>query len=278
MFSHYLSSKGIFQIVLRSLESGERKVLFKGDIAHYLPTGHLVYPLGNNLMAVPFDINKLEVTGGPVPVIEDVFRLGPLMAPQYAISDSGTLVYVPGTMRTAGIDQRTLVWVDREGKDERLSASPNSYQCPRISPDGRWMVYTSNESGQNEIYVRQFPNVEGGGRWQISTDGGDSALWLPDGREMFYRNGDTVMAVAVRTEPTFNAETPKSLFRGAYVSPNLTMGSTQINPWDISPDGKRFLMLKEAQHTEEIPAAEARRKINIVSNWFEELKQRAPVR
>ena len=87
------------KIVVQSLKSGERKELFAGDAARYLPTGHIVYALGNNLFAVPFDLNTLEVTGGPVPVVEGVLRAGG--APQYAVSDSGTLVYMPGTASAA---------------------------------------------------------------------------------------------------------------------------------------------------------------------------------
>jgi dipeptidyl aminopeptidase/acylaminoacyl peptidase len=141
-----------------------------------------------------------------------------------------------------------------------LSEKYNEF-APRISPDGRWMAYTSNESGQAEVYVRPFPDVNKS-RENISTSGGDSPLWSPDGRELFYRSGDSVMAVRVKTEPTFQAEKPTVLFRRTYFGQPLTL-------WDIHPDGKRFLMLKET-------AKEAPRKINIVLNWFEELKQKLP--
>ena len=88
---------------------------------------------------------------------------------------------------------------------------------PQVSPDGRWVAFTSDESGQNQIYVRPFPEVLSG-RWQISASGGDSPLWSPDGREIFYRNRNTVMAVSVKTAPTFGLETPRILFEGTYVS------------------------------------------------------------
>jgi Tol biopolymer transport system component len=142
---------------------------------------------------------------------------------------------------------------------------------PQVSPDGRWMVYTSNESGQNQIYVRPFPDVNSG-RWQISTNGGDSPLWSPSGRELFYRNGDAVMAVSVKTAPTFSLETPRTLFRGTYVSNVFVVGNPDFTTWDVSPDGDRFLMMKEAGTT----AGGVPRKINIVVNWFEELKRRVP--
>ena len=141
---------------------------------------------------------------------------------------------------------------------------------PQISSDGKWMAYMSNESGQGEIYVRPFPEVDKG-RWQVSTSGGESPLWSPDGRELFYLVGDSFMAVAVETEPTFSAGKPRILFRGPYIT-----GYGENFPWDISPDGKRFLLMKQSTvdaSTEVTP----RPTINIVQNWFEELKQRVSV-
>jgi len=143
---------------------------------------------------------------------------------------------------------------------------------PRISPDGRWMVYACDESGPFEIYVRPYPEVNAG-KWQVSTGGGDWPLWSPDGRELFYRNGDAFMAVSVKTDPTFSLGTPRIQFRGRYVSP----GSLFLGNWDIHPDGRRFLLMKPAASAGAAPAANApRQKINIVVNWFEELKHRVP--
>jgi serine/threonine protein kinase/Tol biopolymer transport system component len=147
---------------------------------------------------------------------------------------------------------------------------------PQISPDGRWMAYTSNESGKYEVYVRPFPEIETG-KWKVSTSGGDSPLWSRDGRELLYRSGDAVMAIAVKAEPALSFETPKSLFRGTYVPSNLGFDYDLVT-WDISPDGKRFLMMKPMQSTEKAPEAEVHRRINIVINWFEELKQRVPTK
>jgi serine/threonine-protein kinase len=129
------------------------------------------------------------------------------------------------------------------------------------------MAYTSNESGRAEVYVRPFPEVNKD-KWQVSTSGGNSPLWSRDGRELFYRSGDSAIAVAVQTEPTFKCGKPVPLFRGTYV----------FMYWDISPDGKRFLMMKETAATAKPAAPETPRKINIVLNWLEELKQRVPVK
>jgi hypothetical protein len=139
---------------------------------------------------------------------------------------------------------------------------------PQISPDGRWLAYQSDESGpnQNEVYVRPFPDVESGGKWQVSTSGGRNPLWSPDGRTLFYIGPDGAMAVPVETDPTFILGTPKMLFSGPY------------RDWDISSDGKRFLTLKakDDDSSDNETATVAPRKINIVVNWFEELNQRAP--
>jgi len=130
----------------------------------------------------------------------------------------------------------------------------------RISPDGHWIAYESNESGRIEIYVRPFPNVEEG-RWQISSDGGTEPVWAPRGQELFYRNGDAMMVVGINPEPSFTQGSPVVLFTGRY-------STYRAVNYDISPDGQRFLMIKAAE--------EERGQINVVLNWFEELKRLVP--
>ena len=132
---------------------------------------------------------------------------------------------------------------------------------PRFSPDGHWIAYVSDESGRYEVYVQPYPGP--GGKWQISADGGQQPLWSRDGHELFYRNGDKTMEVAVTTQPSFSASTPKILFEGEYE----TVGGPGTN-FDIAPDGQRFLMVKAS------PGAAAGTQINVVLNWFEELKQK----
>jgi Tol biopolymer transport system component len=142
---------------------------------------------------------------------------------------------------------------------------------PKISPDGRYMAYSSLESGQQEIYIRPFPDVDEG-KWQVSTAVGNSPLWSPDGKELFYLTDENaVMAVGVETKPGLILGTPEELFRGNFIS-----GVGEGHPWDIHPDGDRFLMLKRAGASLSTEAA-PRPKIIIVQNWFEELKERVPV-
>jgi Tol biopolymer transport system component/predicted Ser/Thr protein kinase len=125
-----------------------------------------------------------------------------------------------------------------------------------LSPDGRWMVYESDESGRVEVYATAFPGP--GGKWQISTEGGRGALWAPDGREIFYRKDKKFMHVAVTTSPAFSASRPELLFEGDY------------DDWAIAPDGKRFLIVKDEA------AESAPKDLNLVLDWFQDLKLRAP--
>ena len=133
----------------------------------------------------------------------------------------------------------------------------------------------SNESGQLQVYVRPFPKVEAG-RWQVSTGGGDRPLWARNGRELFFLNGGRLAIVPVQTAgPTFSAGTPAIVFdnRWYYTGsrPDVSNGRT----YDISPDGQRFLMIKDNQSVEENSTSTATSMV-VVLNWFEELKRLAP--
>ncbi len=140
----------------------------------------------------------------------------------------------------------------------------------QISPDGRWVAYQSNESGRTEIYVRPFPNVNTG-CWQITTEGGTRPSWNKNGREIFYYlPPGTMMLVPVETGTSFKAGVPRVLFKGDYPAP---VNRTQ---YSVTPDGRRFLMIKDARAKFGIGALQ--QQVNIVLNWLEELKQRVPVK
>ena len=121
----------------------------------------------------------------------------------------------------------------------------------------------SNESGRQEVFVQPFPGP--GGKRQISTEGGNQPVWERNGQELFYRNGNQMMAVDITTERTFSAGTPRLLFEG-----NFQASSASIANYDVTPDGQRFLMIQVGA-----PDSGAT-QINVVLNWFEELKQRVP--
>jgi len=113
------------------------------------------------------------------------------------------------------------------------------------------------------VYVQPFPGLSA--KWRISTDGGHAPLWEPHGRELFYQNGDKLMAVAIETEPGFVAGAPRLLFEGSYVAQTG-------DDYDVAPDGRRFVMIQRGPS--EAPATQ----ITLVQNWFEELKRRVPSR
>jgi len=148
----------------------------------------------------------------------------------------------------------------RGERPEPLLATIFAERNPQISPDGHWLAYESNESGQEDIYVRPFPKV-GDGRWQISSGGGNVPLWARSGRELFYRNGDSMMSVSVQTTPTFSAGNPTKLFQG-YI---FGLGRS----YDVSRDGQRFLMIKDNTAGDQTTTSGS---IVVVLNWFEELK------
>ena len=177
-------------------------------------------------------------------------------------SPDGQLLAFVEVNPTTGYD----IWVLRLGdrKAQPFLRTPFNESVPQFSPDGRWLAYISNESGPWEIYVQPYPGP--GGKWQISTEGGTEPVWNPNGRELFYRSSDKMMAVEITTQPSFSAGKPRVLFEGRYEPTPATFPD-----YDITPDGQRFLMLKPAEAGEAAPT-----QINVVLNWFEELKRRVP--
>jgi len=133
----------------------------------------------------------------------------------------------------------------------------------KFSPDGRWLVYQSNETGRLEVYVQ--PVSGSSTKWQISAEGGDAPRWSRTGREIVYRNGTKMMAVEVSTAPTFKAGRPKLLFDKEYLDPSLG------KYYDITPDGERFVIIKPGE-------PQRLTRMNVVLNWFEELKRRVPAK
>ena len=154
---------------------------------------------------------------------------------------------------------------------EPLIATAAIEANPSLSPDGQWIAYQSDQSGQRQIYAERFP--EGGSRQPISVDGGQDPVWSPDGEEIFYLTTDTsfepstMMAVRINTEPILTAGAPMPLFEHVYWRP--AVGGRR---YDVAPDG-RFLMIKPPTSEESSGASQ----ITVVLNWFQELTDRVPV-
>jgi eukaryotic-like serine/threonine-protein kinase len=178
-----------------------------------------------------------------------------------SFSPDGQLLAFAEVNPTTGYDIWVLRLVDR--KAQPFLRTPFNESAPRFSPDGRWLAYISDESGRFEIYVQSYPGP--GGKWQISTEGGTEPAWNRNGRELFYRSGDKMMSVDIVTQPSFTSGKPRMLFEGPY-----TPAAGTTPNYDVSPDGQRFLMVK-ANEQEAAPT-----QINVVLNWFEELKRRVP--
>ena len=377
-------------IVLLDLETHETTVLIEfGYDARYIPTGHLVFARGGNLLAVAFDLDRQEVFGKPVPVGPGVSMDSLFGQAQWAVSDNGVLVFIPGGESALG----KIAWVDRQGKEEFLPIKPlvysvldlapddtrlavqvadvndyiwiydfgrrqgrrlagtgnngwpvwtsdgeaiafssgtsrqrsqwkikrqrvdtredpqellsldgslvpsswspddrilavdhlsedrfgflsfgakvsvewvgsagNTYWGPAFSPDGRWVAYTSDETGMFEIWVRSYP--DGSVVRQLSNDGGLEPVWCRRCDEIFYRNGNKWMAATVSLEPDLTWDPPRQVFETDFID-------TPGRSYDVSADGQRLIVVKRAE-------PQTRTKVHVISNWFEELKRLVP--
>jgi len=163
------------------------------------------------------------------------------------------------------------IWVrptNGEGEPRQFPGSRFSLMDAEFSPDGRWMTYSSNESGAPEIYVQAFPGP--GEKHRVSTNGGRNPVWARNGRELFYlvpvgTGRLRMMEVDVVPGDTFKAGTPRVLFEGNWQL------SQPMRSYDITPDGKYFIMAR----TEPLPDQRVTR-LNVVLNWFDEVRKRAP--
>ena len=381
------------KIGLLDLATGERRILIEdGSNARYASSGHIVYVRDQALLAVPFDLRRLEVTGPAVPLDIEVLTDPGTTAAQFALAGDGTLAYVPGDTPVAG---QHLVWVSRNGEERPLNRTPRFYSNLSLSPDGRrlaagiaehrnmdiwvddlsrgtstrltvdlavdliptwtpsgeritfgstrrgptdiywmpadggeqeqllvgrpeaqwptgwspdgrwlaytesdpltgfdiwmwslegkaspflktpfdegaagfspdgkWLVYSSNESSRDEVYVRAFPGPTP--KVQISIEGGTEPTWARSGKEIFYRNGSRMMAVAVEPSLAFRAEVPRVLFTGDY-----QVGDQAS--YAVTSDGERFVMIRAEPAKEPV-------QLHVALNWHEELKRRVPAR
>jgi serine/threonine-protein kinase len=154
----------------------------------------------------------------------------------------------------------------KAGKPEQFFKSSFRDGFPRFSPDGRWLAYVSNESGKAEVYVRAFPPPSSGqgGKWQVSNNGGTSARWSRNGRDLLYQSGDQIMAVTyVVKGDSFEADKPRVWI--------AKLGGTD---WDLSPDGKRVAVLTPVESAE---APKQEHEVVFLENFFDELRRRVPI-
>jgi Tol biopolymer transport system component len=239
-------------------ESLRRLTFAGGSVETWSPDGKWIIFQGRDSEGQRAISRQLADGSGPIehltaPGVEP-------MLPGSLTPDGSVLAF----SRASG-DDIFLLPMEGDRELQTLISSSNNECCSKFSPDGNWIAYVSNELGPDHVYVSPYPKADV--KWVVSgKEGGGQPVWSPDGTELFYRSGDKMMVVSVQTDPTFRAGKPEVLFEGSYVATRLGPGGYQY--YDISPDGKRFLMLKDVT-----PEAT---QINVVLNWFEELKRLVP--
>jgi serine/threonine-protein kinase len=243
------------QIVAQSLSTGEREVLIEGGSdAHYVPTGHIIYALGGSLFAMAFDPDSLTVSGGAVPLLQGVRRAtnGRTGAAFYGVSEDGTLIYVSGAPVN---DLSTLVWVDRNGRQEPFGIEPRDYFAPGLSPDGRSLAFSVSETDQNSD-VWTYDLTRGIPTRLTFEEGIDGIpLWTPDSqRIVFYsgRDGGGLFWMAAngtgeaerlttKTGPTYHA--PMSFLPDGS---QLIYATREGDQWDL------YALSMDGDHTPEL--------------------------
>ena len=172
-------------IAVKSLETGERRVVLEGPArARYVPTGHLVFVQAGTLMAVAFDLEQLEVTGEPIPLLQGIMQVGGANSPaHFTFSHTGTLVYLPAD--TAPQEGRTLVWVDRQGAVQPLATPPRTYLNPRLSPDGQRVTFQLGGGALADIWVYDIRREN---LTRLTFEHGGLPIWTPDGERITFQS------------------------------------------------------------------------------------------
>ncbi len=175
-----------------------------------------------------------------------------------AVSQDGKFVaYVSSGPKTSA--DLWYVALVGERKPVAFLEAPGVQTAPRFSPDGRYLAYMSNESPPFQIYIKPFPSGEG--KWQVSLNRGMLPRWSRSGDRLYYESNNQLMEVEVTTRPSFSLGTPRVVFTGEAAGVDLTTA------FDVAPDGKRFVALREVTGRDSRTPA-----ITVVQNWFAEFR------
>jgi serine/threonine-protein kinase len=219
---------GAFGLEVLTLATGERKRLLENAFSGVLTrTGHLVFGRGNSVFAAPFDLRRFEVSGPSVLVVENVTARPKDGFISFNIAEDGTLVYVP----RLSLEGRTLVWVDRTGREEGLGLAPRAFSTPRLSPDGTQLAVSIETSDGKDIWVYDLSR---GTEHRVTLEGFNEApVWTPDGTRLTFASG---------------AGEARNLFwkpaDGTGVAERLTESDLYQWPYDWSPDGKALAYME----------------------------------
>ncbi len=223
------------RIDLWDLNTRARKTLIAGGTsAVYSPSGHIVHARAGKLIAVPFDLERREVTGSPIEILDGVMMSRNTGAAHFSLSERGDLAYVPGAAEGG---KRTLVWVDRSGKAEPVPLPQASYLYPRLSPDGRSLA-VEIEGPNHDFYFYDFARTV---LSKVTTDGmSHDPVWTPDGKRLAYRS----WLFGGMTMWWMNADRSGSPER-------LAPTGTRQSPVSFSPDGKFLAFDQKDPHTQD---------------------------
>jgi serine/threonine-protein kinase len=195
--------------------------------------------------------------GAPASLLTDV---GSMQSPESWSPDGSTLAFTQMDDASTGSDIYVLTAGDRQPRS--LIHTKFFEGSPKFSPDGKWIAYASNESGRSEVYAMAYPGP--GARLQISNNGGTDPMWRHDMKELFYRSGDSMMAVDVSVGSTLHPGKPKQLWQGRYdagAGSSCGMTGPSSANYDVSNDGQRFLMIRDLASPAEC------KRVLAVPNW-----------
>jgi serine/threonine-protein kinase len=231
------------QVAVLDLTNGQRKTLIRGGSqAEYVDSsagskqgGYLIYAAAGALRAVRFDPVRLEVLGDPVTVVEHVM-VKPSGAANYAVSGPGTLVYMtPGA--SVQNTPRSLVWVDRQGREEPIKAPRRAYSVPRVSPDGKRLAVTVNDQESADIWIWDFAR-ETMRRLTFDPGGDGMPVWTPDGTRIIFMSNRAGM-------PNLYAQAAD----GTATVDRLTTSANSQWPTSITPDGRHVVGFEAGPRT-----------------------------
>ena len=182
-----------------------------------------------------------------------------------SVSPDGQTLFFTRTLDSGGTERELWSLSLEDGQTQSLYPGVGSSGGGAISPDGRWLAYWSDQTGQSEVYIQAYPS--GGARTSVSIDGGDAPKWSPAGGELYFIAGPQMMAVEVETEGALRVGRPFELFdRSSYYR------LSRFIQYDVAPDG-RFLMIKRSQTRSDATVDH----LVVIANWVEELKERVPI-